>query len=224
MYILNAYLAMHQKYGFIRLGGASEQMEIYKKTDKEEHEGMDNRDVRETKPIEQVTEITTPDMLMDYAQKADTGIDVALREAQLLMDYMEGHGYVLGISDHRLVRGDTCDVSDATTWEEYSLEDAIDVVCEWNYELILDVEAKKNDPDLYGTLVGLEEQLAELKSDEVLLDRLFDQTIFSRELDALAAKLADEVIAIMTENKERLTEAVHDVVKEIHQASGGRSR
>lgn len=185
---------------------------------------MDNRNESEAKPLENVETITAPEMLMDFALNSDLGIDVAVREAQLLMDYMEGHGYVLGISNNQLVRGDTEETPGNIVWEEYSLEDAIDVVCEWNYEMILDAEARKADPELYVRVAGLEEQLAELKSDEVLLDRLFDQTKYSREIEELAAKLANEVIAIMSENKERLTDAVHDVVKEIHQVGGGRSR
>lgn len=185
---------------------------------------MDNRDITEAKPME-VDEISTPEQLMEYAAKSESGIDMTSVGAQLLIDYMEGHGYVLGIHENQLVRGDTCDVPDGITWEEYSLEDTIDVVCEWNYELILETEAKLSDSDIYVRTAGMEDHLADLKKEEILLDRLFDQTRYSKEIDKLAAKLADEVISIMSENKERLTDAVHDVVKEIHQVSGGgRSR
>lgn len=216
---------MRQKYGAIPLRWASKLIGKLKKTDKEEHGSMDNRDVTDAKPLENVKEITSASSLVAFAEKSESGIDLTHGDAQLLLEYMEGHDYMLGVYENKLVRGDVSDHSKGIVWEPYLLEDVIDIVCEWNYEFILDAEAKKSDPDLFVKTASLEEQLAELKKEEMLLDRLFDQTRYSKEIDELATKLADEVISIMSENKERLTDAVHGVVKEIHQVSGGgRSR
>ena len=64
----------------------------------------------------------------------------------MLLDYMEGHDYRLSTDkEGNLVRVDVND--DQYDTDEYSVDDLIDSVCEWNYELILHTteEMKKSD-------------------------------------------------------------------------------
>ena len=69
------------------------------------------------------------------------------KEAEVIVGYMEEHDYILGEDDGILYRGDLVEKPGAICWDEYSMDDAIDAVCEWNYELILAADAKRNNSD-----------------------------------------------------------------------------
>ena len=153
---------------------------------------MDKRDINETKTFENAEVINKPETLIEFAIQAETSIQMTSVEAQLLIDYMEGHDYVLGVCDNELVRGDIAEGIDHIIWEEYSLENAIDIVCEWNYELILAEDAKRNNPDNFIEFVNADSYYKTLKDEEVILDNLFGQTHISKELEEMAERLADK--------------------------------
>ena len=51
---------------------------------------------------------------------------MTVEEADVLMGYVEGHGYVLAEKGGRLYRGDMCGQSEKVCWEEYDIEDVVD--------------------------------------------------------------------------------------------------
>lgn len=179
---------------------------------------MDNRDLNKTEPNDEIVDISTAEELVDFAKNTGSEIDISAKEAQLLLDYMEGHGYVLGKKDGELVRGDTCEEPDGVVWSFYSLEDAIDVVCEWNYELILEAHANKED-------ISTNQKYVALKKDEAVLDHLFNQTEISRQIESVAEKLANDVIQILTSDRSKIDEAARNAVQEMRKiGASGRSR
>lgn len=91
--------------------------------------------------------------------------------------------------------------------EPYSIDDVIDIVCEWNYELILDAEAHRSDPKDFNDYNEYQNKYESLKADEKRLDRLFDKTSYGKELIEVATELADRVIAQLG-NKELKKAAV----------------
>ena len=66
--------------------------------------------------------------------------------------------------------------------EPFPIDDVIDKVCEWNYDLILHAEAKKDDPKDFQEYCEFQEKYDSLKADESVLDRLFDKTSHAKEL------------------------------------------
>ncbi len=50
--------------------------------------------------------------------------------------------------------------------EPYLIDDVIDIVCEWNYELILDAEAHRNDPKDFNDYSEFQSKYDSLKADE----------------------------------------------------------
>ncbi len=60
--------------------------------------------------------------------------------------------------------------------EPYPIDDVIDTVCEWNYELILDADAHRNDPKDFKDYSEYQDKYDSLKADEKRLDRLFEKT------------------------------------------------
>ena len=97
---------------------------------------MDREGILATKP-EEPDALSTVEELLKYQKDFDTGFHFTDKEAEIILDYMEGHGYTLGQVDGILYRGDLCDKPNETVWEEFPMDDVIDSVCEWNLFSIL---------------------------------------------------------------------------------------
>ena len=95
-----------------------------------------------------------------------------------------------------------------------------DIVCEWNYELILDAEAHRSDPKDFNDYNEYQSRYESLKADEKRLDRLFDKTSYGKELIEVATELADRVIAQLG-NKE-LEKAAVTVAEGVREYSTGK--
>ena len=99
-----------------------------------------------------------------------------------------------------------------------------------NYELILEADALRNNPTDFIDFSKLQNRYESLKADELVMDRLFDQTKYGRDVQELAKRLADEFISKMSPDSKLmetkvLEEAIVTVTEQIHQyGSGGRGR
>lgn len=157
-------------------------------------------------------------------------------EGQKLVDYMEGHGYVLGNMDGGMFRGDLCDEQDKVTWEPYTIDDAVDAVTEWNFELIKDAEAAVTNLKDMIDFANQKSRLETLREDEQILDKMFDRTKYGKELDALAVTLAEALIEDMSREGgidaavKKMTDQIRageDLLPDVSPAlkkNGGRSR
>lgn len=177
-----------------------------------------------------VHELTTVEELKDFQEKFSSGFHLTDKEAEIILGYMEGHDYMLGEAQGKLYRGDLAEVVGTICWEDFSMDDAIDIVCEWNYELILEAEAMRNNPADISDFSKSLSRYESLKVEETIMDRLFDQTKYGRDVQEFAKRLADEFITKMNPDiKEMetkvLEEAIVSVTEQIHQyGSGGRGR
>lgn len=115
-------------------------------------------------------------------------------EGQKVVDYMEGHGYVLGNMDGGMFRGDLCDEQDKVTWEPYTIDDAVDAVTEWNFELINETEAVVTNPKDMIDFANQKSRLDSLREDEQILDKLFDRTSYGKMIEAVGTTLAEALI------------------------------
>ena len=103
------------------------------------------------------------------------------------------------------------------------MDDVIDMACEWNYELILELDAERQNPDDFIDFVKKQEHYDQLKSDEVVLDRLFEQTKYHVQVNETAKILADAFVQSI--KNVPVETAVTGLVTEIkNQSAGGRSR
>lgn len=83
--------------------------------------------------------ITTPQELEQWIRDAEVQMKFNTDDMEILLGYLEGHGYALAKDEHnQLVRVDM--ESDEVEVEDYTLDDAIDQACEWNYSLILEAD------------------------------------------------------------------------------------
>lgn len=170
-----------------------------------------------------ITEIKQPEELLAFIQANSIEIIMTDKEAELLLGYMEGHDYVVGFANDRLYRGDLDEVPGEVVWDDYSVDDLIDSVCEWNYELILDMDAERQNPKDMVDFSNKQSQYESLKEDEAVLDRLFDQTKYRVAVDKMAEELAEQFIQNL--NKHGIDNSVETLVADIKQpAKGGRVR
>ena len=141
-----------------------------------------------------ITEIRQAEELLTFIRDNDIKIIMTDKEAEMLLGYMEGHDYVVGYAEGKLYRGDLGEVPGEIVWDDYSVDELIDSVCEWNYEMILDRDAERQNPKDMVDFANIQSEYERLKTDEAILDRLFDQTKYRAEIDKLAEELANQFI------------------------------
>lgn len=135
---------------------------------------------------------TEPDELLNWLDENDLLMGLDAKEAEVLLHYMEGHGYGLGVSEGKFIRVDIGEENGEVM--EYSIDDAIDIICEWNYELIQEAKESRESPNNFLDFCNKQSNYDSLREDEKLLDKMFDRTCYGKEVNDLAIKLANEAI------------------------------
>ena len=159
-----------------------------------------------------ITEIRQPEELLAFIKENAVSIVMTDKEAEMLLGYMEGHDYVVGFAEGRLYRGDLDDVPGEIVWDDdFSVDDLIDTVCEWNYELILDMDAERQNPKDMVDFSNKQSKYESLKQEEAILDKLFDQTKYRAGIE----KLANQFIQNL--NQKGLDNSVKELVSDIRQ-------
>ena len=171
-----------------------------------------------------ITEIRQPEELLAFIKENDISIVMTDKEAEMLLGYMEGHDYVVGFAEGRLYRGDLDDVPGEIVWDDdFSVDDLIDTVCEWNYELILDMDAERQNPKDMVDFSNKQSKYESLKQEEAVLDKLFDQTKYRAGIEKLAEELANQFIQNL--NQKGLDSSAKQLVSDIRQpAISGKAR
>lgn len=153
---------------------------------------------------------TEPEELLEWMREHEEFKVMNKNDAQLLLNYMEGHDYLIGTDEEKnLVRADVS--LEEIEIEPCEIDDVIDFVCEWNDELIRDTTQELSKmPDGKEKEV-LEIKLASLKQDEIKLDKMFSQTKYPAQIEALATELANAFIERLgiDESVRELTDTIH---------------
>lgn len=156
--------------------------------------------------------ITTPQELKKWMRDADVQMEFSSDDMEVLLGYVEGHGYALAKDrDNQLFRVDM--ESDEMEVEEYTLDDAIDQACEWNYSLILEADENRNNPKNMIDFANEQARYDKYKEDEVILDKMFEQTKYMPPIEALARKIASEVLAVYDLGVEKVVQTVTEHVR-----------
>ena len=153
------------------------------------------------------------------------------KEGDRLLGYMEGHEYLLGHMDGEMYRGDLCYEQGKVRWEPYTIDDAVDAVTEWNYDLILEAEAALSNAKDSIDFANKKSYLDTLREDEKILDKMFDRTTHGKAIDAIAASIAGALIEDISRGGD-IDTAVKNMTDQIKEAdispavkqSAGRSR
>ena len=149
--------------------------------------------------------ITTPEGVMQWMVETGVFMDLHKSDIQLLLQYLEKNEYALGIdADRKLVRVNLAPEKDVVT--EYSLDELVDQVCDWNYALILDADLQRQNHKGVDDFYEKQKLYETYKKDETLLDRMFDQTKYAKRIDELAWEIAREILSQYGINVEKPSE------------------
>lgn len=157
--------------------------------------------------------ITEARKLIDWLDENDILMNLSESDVALLMNYMEGHGYRIGLREDGLIKYEMN--AGAEQVATITIDDVIDMVCEWNYEMLqIATENLKNSVGMSEYLQRKEYYNA-LRTDEKELDRMFDQTCYGRQIYSLTEKLAEEVVQHLqkTGNLDQAALVVSDAIK-----------
>ena len=136
---------------------------------------------------------TEPEELLSWAATRHPAFQMNREEAELLLNYMEGHAYAVGAAaDGEMVRVSIQE--DTETVEAYSLDELIDAVSEWNYEMLQEADTKRRNPANFIEFANEQARYESLLEEEKLLDPLFDQTVYGKHIDRIAKELAGALI------------------------------
>lgn len=152
---------------------------------------------------------TEPEELLSWAAIRHPTFQMNREEAELLLNYMEGHAYAVGAA----ANGEMVRVSiqeDTESVEAYSLDELIDAVSEWNYEMLQDADTKRRNPANFIEFANEQARYESLLEEEKRLDPLFDQTVYGKHIDRIAKELAGALIDSL-ECEERLDVCVQEV-------------
>jgi len=160
--------------------------------------------------ITEMKTIESPGQFLEWLNENDLLLRINRQEAKLLLGYLEGHGYRLDTDGTDLMLVDL-QVQDEP--ELILIDDVIDRVMEWNYEMISQTREEMEKSDNDSDFLQKQKHCDILRKDEKVLDRLFDQTYYGKEIKQLTETLAMEFIGNM--QKQGMDTAVKGLSGEI---------
>lgn len=113
---------------------------------------------------------------------------LSLKEAEIILGYLEGSAYSLETEDGILFLCD--DVEEKR--EKTEIDDVVQKVCETNYELIEETAAKIMEAEISADTRLEEDSLARLMEDEKALALVFLQTRFQKGLEQALRQAAEK--------------------------------
>ena len=135
-----------------------------------------------------VLEVNTSGELVMWLHLVQSEVRMEQDGAEIILDYMAEHGMTLAVRSQELAVMDAGEES--PEYKPYSIDDAIHDVCEWNLELIQDMEDGMKNPADQKEYNQFSNALDILKKQEKVLDGLYQQTKYEQ----MAQECALEVI------------------------------
>ncbi len=132
--------------------------------------------------------INTAEKLVNYLESFEIPFNINQEQAQVLLDYMEGSGYMLSTdSKGQLYQVDL----EEEGREETNMDQIMVLICDWNSDFITDARRQLREVEDEIAEQEILDRLKNLNKDEGLLDVMFEQTSFYKQLkekEALAKK------------------------------------
>lgn len=126
---------------------------------------------------------------------------LSYEEATLLCDYMEGHDYQLCINQNNEVFKKDLQSDEVF---KYTIDELVDVVAEWNYELILSTKEEMDDVNLSPVeRIKLNSKFLQHKLDEKMIDEIFEKTPTGKNLSVVAENIKNDRLNMQNIRKSR---------------------
>ena len=164
--------------------------------------------------VEEPHYFSNPSEFIKFMDENDMLFHLKEQEAEVLMNYMEGHNFLLGEKEGKLFRGDLNYTEGKVYWLEDTIDDVVDAVCEWNNDLLEKAQAEVDNPKDFKDFSEKKEKQDSLLEEEKILDAAFDRTKYGKELDKIAYALAEEFVKNMG-SEGRIDEAVKQLAESV---------
>ena len=122
--------------------------------------------------------IESADSLIEWNKRTNSSPRLSSSEANLLFEHLVSHEIRLLVDDKNNLY-----------WKEPSgdqiqilLDDIVDQVCDWNYQDIRDMKALSMNSESFAQFCRYDDKLKELKEKEKILNRLFNDTVYGKQL------------------------------------------
>ena len=127
---------------------------------------------------ERLFPIESKESLVEWNKKTNASPRLSASEAGILYDHIVQHEVRLLFDEH-----------DNLYWKEPGgdqiqilIDDLIDQVCDWNYQDIRDMKALCMNSDSFAQFCQYDDRLKELKEAEKILNRLYEDTVYGKQL------------------------------------------
>lgn len=131
---------------------------------------------------------TKAEGLIAWLDENDILMNLTDKEAGLLLSYMEGHGYGIGAIGDKLVRVDNEEPDFMP--EVYSIDDMIDAVFDWNYELKSEADNERRNPENFIDFCEKQDRYESLEEDERIIEKMFDRTVYGKMITSALDKVS----------------------------------
>lgn len=136
--------------------------------------------------------IDKPEAFVSWCKTYSGGVKLQKRGAAIIMEYLSGHGKMLSTNKS----GELYLNSEVETVKT-TLDEIVDQVCDWNYKLLVDTRSRKQHPVDFLDYCRSSTQEKELEEHKFILDRIFKQTIYGKEIQTIAHNMALEMMKEM---------------------------
>ena len=153
-----------------------------------------------------------PEDLCKWLAIKNSDVRLEKHEASIIFNYMEGHDYQLGFAGDKLLRQDIAGKKGEMF--SYSIDEVIDMVCEWNYELIQEATNGMANPADFIDFCDNKDRYDSLKEDETKLDAMFVRTEFGRQTLELVRNTIMEAGFVMPDTETMTEKLETNIVRE----------
>lgn len=164
--------------------------------------------------LEEPNQFSDAKELVQFMSVCDVPFELTEAEADKMLEYLSGHDFLVGEKEGKLFRGDLCYQQGKVRWSEDSIDDVINDVSEWNYDLLQKAQAEMEDPKDFIDFANKKAKAEILEEDYRILDALFDRTKYGVQIQKLAEKLAGRLIQDL-ESKEDINDAVRKMTEAV---------
>lgn len=129
--------------------------------------------------------IDSPDGLITYLKSVESSVKIQRRGAEIILNNLSEHHTSLSTDNEAKLY---LRIKDRKA-EETTVDDVVDLACEYNYEDIYEAEESVREETDFVNKCRLEKRLDGLKMDKSILDKIFYHTKYGRKVGVVADRI-----------------------------------
>lgn len=123
--------------------------------------------------------------LLTYLKTVESSVKIQRRGAEIILNNLSEHNVQICTDKEANLYMKIAD----NEAEETTIDDVVDLVCEYNYEEIYETEEKVKSESDFVSRCKIEKRLDELKREKQILDKIFYHTKYGRKVGVVADRI-----------------------------------